>query len=82
MSAGIGSSHDTPDVHSRCIRYFVQNVIGNIKPRGSKTLAISESTVRFIGLSFEGCTLNEKVSANGSYFKPRTFRFACSVRLG
>ncbi|KAF0751339.1 Uncharacterized protein FWK35_00017806 [Aphis craccivora] len=53
--------------------------VGDSKPRGLNTLAISDSTVRFVELSFDGCTLNENVSATGSHFRPRTLRSECSL---
>jgi len=79
MLTGIGSSHETPDVYSCCIRYFVWKVVGDSKPKGAKILAISDRTVRFIGLVVEGLALNEKVSANGSHFRPSTLKFDCSL---
>lgn len=76
-----GSSQLILQVHSCCITCFVRKVLGDNSPNGSNTQAMSDWTNRFVGLVNDSWALKEKVSANGSLFKPSSFKSESSSVL-
>lgn len=70
---GIGSSYLIPAVHNLYINHFIQKVIGDNKPNGSNTRAISDSTKRLVWATEELWVLYAKVSVRGFHFRSRIF---------
>jgi len=60
---------------------LVQDVMGDRKPNGSKTLALLESTVRFVSAVVDGIVSKENTLVFGFYFNPCIFNSNLSLSL-